>query len=885
MSLGQEIVKIIVIAIIGIPFFFIGGPILFPLLYLFWKYVKLCLKVDIFVIYFIVRIPIWLFIQVPLWAFGKSARSVEHFFENALDYIQVKRKRAVFVIGGLWILFFLASGTSIPGFSISGIMAVAYDVGFITVGSLVVSLILLSIVGSLGDKKASRSLFEPPEMVGTDPVTGAGQAAEAGRQYAEKGRELADKGRKAKGVYGDIQQKGIKGTTKESSIWPKDLVNKTKGLKRSFSELLGEEAGAEAGAEVAGAEAGLVSNPAGWAILGIILLALFIFVAQLLVVGFYLISIAEFFMPIIGGAMFGAIGLGEDYGSFIGGQIGDQYLAGVNLDVETTLGPVNGIITQVKCISEGPACLRNSTREPNSENVGETYRLELSRFEVGSGEGIDIDGKDGDYSPPISFGLSNTRNGVYGIPAYNVSYRIRVVDYERAGLTGTNDPYCGTGWNPVQGYDLRDVEGKFSGNDLQPGTSASTNYLRLDEINLEDCGLLQPGLGQTKTVLLEAKYDYSSEATLYFEAMSRQVMQQNPDVNPVFKASETADTPVKSVLNVESPVLFDRNELGTGQDAAEPFDIRADLISEDSSVSYKIKGLAVEKSSEVQISESETAVCQLEPKDSNEELLVPSGSAAEILEGQSRSQWFSSNDPPEFFGCRMELIDPAGINPQGQTLSMDIISNYTVKLNQEVETFNVENSRCRAGAFNCPLLVTEQFVEERNNPDNWVTRCEGPDATDGCDVVEGRPDKWSTIGENLMTGRELLDEQLEDGEYAIEPMEWKEISDSRKELLEQSIDGPAAIGISEERYRMMQRGERGFALVSMIVGSDNVGAGGTEREVQYLTLDEPVCAGKTGDPVEIYREETGRQQFLAGEDTRIIVFRPQLERCTGDSGG
>lgn len=849
---------------------------------IFWEYFKKAIKIDFYTVYLVMRLIIWFVIQLPLGLLKVGTGAIGATFHKAISVLTHKpRLNGFFFVLSLSIALFLFPTPAPSSFLDLGALASSLRSFVVILGFSTFSTILLDVTYvTLSGKEIAK--INPADTSASEYYSGM----KGGLQESAEGVKTSKK------VYNAIDPEEVEDTTEAVlKFWKEDDIQ---AILKSLGELLpgtsiGGKAAAKKTAQKAGVEA---AETLGMGTLGPVIVVAFVFVivqwiALIIVLGAYL----QFILPMIATPIMGALGIGESYANWIGGEVGDRFLAGVTVEFDQYLAPVMEAKQRVLCIAQGPACFRrwqnNNTQTPDSQNVGETYSLQLDRFEVGSGDQVDIAYQDGDYSPPISFGLSNSRNGLYGINAYNVSYRIRIIDFQRDGI-GSMDPYCTTGWAPINGYNIResgDPDAEYYGNDLYPGTSASTGFMRLEDINLENCGLLQPGLGETKTVLLEVKYDYYSEATLYFEAMARQVMRQQPDVNRQWKASETADTPVKSILNVNSPVLFDQNDPDLDE-AAEPFDMRTALQTEESDVEYKINHIEVVKSSQVEISDQGSEQCQLETKQGNNELLVPTGDAADILSGSGNSRWYSAANPPPFFGCTMELAEPAEINPEGQTLSMDVRSNYTVKLNQQLERFRIQNSRCSGGEFNCPLLVTEQFAEERENPDNWKTTCTGPDATDGCVVVEGDPDEWSNVRENLMTGNDLLDYELEDGEYALNPFEWRMISEERKTELRESInlgeDDSAAIGLTETQYQRMERGKRGFTIVSMMTGSDGVGGSGIEREVQYLTLEEPLCAERDGDMVERYREKTDRGDFLSDEETRVVVFRPELERCSND---
>lgn len=250
--------------------------------------------------------------------------------------------------------------------------------------------------------------------------------------------------------------------------------------------------------------------------------------------------------------------------------------AGIGTQFEGVANTYVQARNRVFCLLKGPSCLRqhrmNQTTRPGSDEVGQTYGLKIDRFQIGQGEQMDIAHRNADYQIPVSFTISNPRHGLKGITAKEVSYRIRMIDNDR----DEQNPYCNTGWIDVDNaYDADPDDNDYEQDDIFPGTSASTGFLTIvsrnsanfdpnehkgapgDGLTLRDCELLQPALGSHRTVLLDVKYDYFSQASLYFEAMSQQNFQSNPNLQKEWQESETADTPVKAAINVNTPVLFD----------------------------------------------------------------------------------------------------------------------------------------------------------------------------------------------------------------------------------------------------------------------------------------------------------------------------------------
>lgn len=909
MNWGKAI-GILLLMIITSPF---GGFIWVPVLFFGWKYVKFCIKIDLILIYLIVRLPIWFFIQLPLYSLKVSTGKIERFFMAGYNKMMRARKLAVFliVIFGLFFMFLFSPAIN---FSSPNLLSVAWWYStlksslFVAVAAVGSTMMVLSAKEAFSGNIAQGEM--PGEWARSELGSAPGDAVAHSTAAADKNVERA---KKAKGVYDDLKavKSGEKSLGRAASP---DMLKKF----GEIDEMIGLDLLGGAGAEGAG---GAIAASGGTLLLValiIFLLALVFFVVQLAVVMFFFISYIQIIAPMILGPLAAALGLGADYGNWIGQTVANDYFAGFTVSLEDEFAAAQEARQRVYCLLQGPACLRqwrlNNTQNPGSDSVGETYGLKLDRFEVGSGNQVDVAYKDGGYQVPISFGLSNTRHGLKGINAYNVSYRLKMIDFGR----GRGDPYCKTNWRPVDGYDLKpdddiavnteDGRIEYSENDLYPGTSASTGFIRLEKFSLENCGLLQPGAGSTRTLLLEVKYDYSSQATLYFEAMSRENLRSDSSITKQWEKSVTADTPVKSVINVNSPVLYDQDTL-----EAQAFSMRARLNTDDDDVEYKVKDLVVRNSDSVQIAEGERSEdCQFTRRGDR---LVPSGSAADILvdrqdnrdavrtlagddtesDGTSQDQrWFSNHNSPPFFGCTMQLSDPGSINPSGETLTMGVRSNYTVKLREQMERFEAINTQC--SELDCPLLVTQQFAQNQERPKNWKIKCEGPDSSDGCSVVEGDPTDWSTV--TMFTGNDKLDKELEGGEIAFDPEQSSEIKvvDDLEDQIEtinedllpsQELDikrDELAIGLTRDQIRKIR-----YNGIGKIEGADGggyaiVSARGSEgREVELRELDHILCYDQGGkDHVEnFYRDEFFSD--TTNEDTVVIGFEPIYAQCSKKS--
>lgn len=485
----------------------------------------------------------------------------------------------------------------------------------------------------------------------------------------------------------------------------------------------------------------------------------------------------------IGGNPLAYIGYGE--------QVADSQAGLLFGEVEGAARVYGQAKARVFCLLKGPSCLRqwrlNNTERPGSEDVGETYGLKIDRFEVGQGEQLDIAYQDSNRAIPVSFTLSNPRRGLKGIDAEDVSYRLRIVDSDK----GKNDPYCDTGWIQVQeAYEINDKGGE---NDIYPGTAASTGFLTLNEdyfaensdhisaadnggepepLTLENCEMLQPALGQNRVALLNVKYDYFSQATLDFKAMSRDYFQSNEKIEKSIKESKTADTPVKAAINVNSPVLFN-----TQDSSAQPFAVKATLNTDKRDIQYQVDDFKIRNSRYVekapgvscQFTDPDEGMMELEPDSVNN--LIDTDPTDPDEPRDSSYYWFDVESNPPIFGCVMQLEkeELGGISPSGETLTMRVKTNYTVSKRDSLGSFEVYNSIC--SRVDCPLIVTTEANASEDY--NFKTKCSGLDAGNGCSIVEPSDSGWEEVGgENPILNRDSpdgdgADTNIEKGEIAV----------------------------------------------------------------------------------------------------------------------
>ncbi|MFB6190474.1 MAG: hypothetical protein ABEJ91_02785 [Candidatus Nanohaloarchaea archaeon] len=760
--------------------------ILFPALYLWYL--------------LLFRIPLFLLVQYPLHLLGVATTKLSQLFKAVETFILDHRK-GIGVFYGLMFLvvFYLVPTEALTQFeSATAATTTTVLIAALSFGLTVLAVLLYNLASSISLAQGSLSIDTqklPGVAVAAGAKEGARSAVEKGRAAADKAvggakkadramkraEDTAEKGQK---LYRDIETAEDVGSELVSSQVMRSANGQVmKSLMSGLGAISGE---------------GVLIGVVGGAIL---LVAMFIYALVLSVLTFvviglivgpaylYLINIigSVIISPLLGGAK-----VAGAYGNLIGTQFLNQYTVGIGeiAAVEQTGAMVSQTAAKLGCIAKGPACFRqwqlNNTQRPGSEDVGEQYGLKIERLQVGQGKNLDVAYKDANYAIPISFTLSNPRHGLKGLNAENVSYRMVVRDAEKT--------YCNTGWQPVDAYTIRtppdgtvDEGDRWYGNDIYPGTSASTGFQTISEnkhgdpFTLKGCKMLQPALGGYKTVMLEVRYNYFSQSTLYFQAMSLQNLQSNPDIEKSMRKSKTADTPVKASINVNSPVLYDQKELnsvtGSDQSASQPFAVRASLDTEEYDLRYKVRELKIRNSQETTRYKDESSECKF--RGFGDGLLDLKRSAKKtIIDKAAPNQdlWFTRSAKPPIFGCVMVLENPNDISPTGETLTMGVEAEYTVALEKKIGGFKVYNSRC-GGKYDCPMLVTRYYAEKLDRinygSESWMTKCTGIDAGNGCSVVKG-PESETRWDKELLTGGSKLDRQLERGETAYDPIALKQ---------------------------------------------------------------------------------------------------------------
>lgn len=560
----------------------------------------------------------------------------------------------------------------------------------------------------------------------TKELAGAGVAAGTGAA----GASAAAPGKAASGAVGGAA----------------DAAGAAKGAADMYEDIEVAEAaetvggGAEAAGAASGAE-GILAGVAGSSIVTIGGPILFAAIAMWVMYSMIAIVISAVLLgmtwgylsqvlPLIAGPIMGAIGLGGAYASWFGESTTNQFAPQLGAAFEDEIQAVEQLGAQAGCVLEGPQCLRqwqmNNTVRPGSEEVGETYELRINQFNLGV-ERIDTAYKEEKYVLPVNFLISNTRNGLKGVTARDVKYKILIKDAEETYCSTAGDE--GNEWRSINSQGISgDQAVAESTNYILPGLGVSPTQ-SLEELNLADCELIQPSMGVNRVMELQLKYDYSSQATLYFDAMSREHRREQ-GIEPGFKQSETAKTPVQSYINVRSPATY--YETQSGQRRAVPFSARFGFETPGSSAEYKIDPESIEiVDSSMTTETSECSGLNSDPEGENTYDI--SDRAKQRVELRQQEGWFGNNVAPAPLRCTMELSNPSQISPTGEELIMRIDANYTIKKTTQMESFSVWNTACNR--VTCPMIVTEEYSEQSENDLFYeCTRGSSIDSRDGCSV-------------------------------------------------------------------------------------------------------------------------------------------------------
>ncbi|QKQ98863.1 hypothetical protein GKQ38_05060 [Candidatus Nanohaloarchaea archaeon] len=465
------------------------------------------------------------------------------------------------------------------------------------------------------------------------------------------------------------------------------------------------------------------------------------------------------------------------YGSLASNTIGNQV---IGLDLQDEFLAVEQAVQQAQCFGNA-ACMRkwrfNNTRRPESNTVGQEYKLDIEGFSVNGGNPVDVGGRAPGYIFPVTFSVTNPRYGLKGITARDAQYRVVVQKASGfAGLEGAKN-LCSTGWKPLNGQYASSYGGKTG--TIYPGGFA-TPLGTLGDLNLSACGLMQPALGMNRHVELQVRYNYSSKAQVSVEAMAL----NNMDGGFEYKPSRTADTPVKTRINVQSPITY-----ATQGPTPRPnvFLVKVGFQTAQNNIRYKVHPdeLVIHDSSATVDVNNAPQRFQDMLGTANCRGLTKVGTDTYKLSEQQRDfirgKWYkSSGTPPTMAICAMILEEPSSISPSGETLRMSIDANYTVQLHESVTNFRALNGRCGANEQkNCPFLVPENKIGEYQGveQEHLISKCDSDlrvDASDGCDVRKGGEpvgESWRTVN---IWNNGSVDAEIEEGETAYT---WNYIKD------------------------------------------------------------------------------------------------------------
>ena len=489
---------------------------------------------------------------------------------------------------------------------------------------------------------------------------------------------------------------------------------------------------------------------------------------------------------------FGAFGLfgGSGWGFVLGDMFGG-YTSGLG-NVGEELGyTVNSAITTATCLGDA-GCFNewrlNQTTEPGSEDVGETYELQVDGPRVfgTSAGGIDISNIPPDYPIPMDFSIHNTRNGLDGIDAKNVDYRFLIRDPR---VLGTGEVLCTTadlkssednGWISLDKYrgsdslssDLDETRDTI----LPGGTVSPLKYSAEERLTVKDCGLLQPGTSNSYEVVLQVKYDYSAFSILQMQVMSEQ-HRRDSGIEVRSKRSETPDTPVETFVRASSPATYRtvRNTEGNVVErVASPIRAELGFSADEDNIRYRIDPSSfVFKDSG--LTEVLPETCGGLKKSGGDTFSLSDSIRDQISRTQDGDggSWFSSRSKPSSAYCTFGF-DPSEISPTGETITFTARADYTVLQDEpKEEAFTIRNTLCRSQ--NCPQVVALEPNEETATTalrdletgteayrEKKYSRCGQPqDAQNGCSVIE------SFSLEDRAAGS-LTDEVIPEGELAVE---------------------------------------------------------------------------------------------------------------------
>jgi hypothetical protein len=435
--------------------------------------------------------------------------------------------------------------------------------------------------------------------------------------------------------------------------------------------------------------------------------------------------------------------------------------------------PVSTLTGDNECVQEWKS--QNSER-PDSNDVGERYGLVIDRFSItGSESGINVGSARPDEEIPVTIVVRNPIRGIKGIEAKNVEYKLRMTDSEHEG----EDEYCDTGWLP-----LRDTDSSGEPEDIPPGGTVFKRSIQVSEssegdpFTHESCRMLTPGAGDDRTVQFFLRYEYFSQATLYFQAMSTEEL-ESEDITRKFTNSQTADTPAQAALSATQPVTFRSGYEGENR---KTFEVQGTVTTEKEDVDYFIRDLKMVDSTLTQPLQGDRCDFETQSSQQGSQSLRPDDFTKQRLQenADGDAKFYSEDRPPNPFSCEFRLNEYRQISNSGETLDMDLLTNYTIIKSSDQVTFEAYNRRCSSEQNNCPFVfpvqgpsssdlarLSDPYQVNSENPLYWSlkeARCTGPSASDGCTAV-------SSEQYRDLLNREINEydgSKIRDGEIAVQ---------------------------------------------------------------------------------------------------------------------
>lgn len=852
------------------------GIPLFSILYFGWKYIKMKIKMDVYLTYLlflgvpqIALMTLFRIIEIPFKGSLKLADKLEdelEYIKKGAEFLEHHPKKGLImalISGVLMFATFAPSLTSLASSLTGGVTSILQTLLILLGGALLPVIIILGIYewisSHLGSGESARDQLD---SMYTDP--GAGNEMKEAREM----RENLHEGKKAAGkaVEAAEEGEGILGRLGEfaKSCVPKNVTSIGTDLVETLpipigpsakrtAERTGASEASEIGYEAAAEETAVIAEESkAVGLLPLTIAALILLVFQALLIGAIFMFVIHLYMPIIGGPMMAALGFSTDYATY-GSQALQPYMP--NIDMSPFVTMIQGPIAKAQCFFEGPQCLTewkmNNTQRPGSEEEGQTYDLKSSGFEIEQGQTIDAAYQPPDRSLSVAFALENPMYGLKGIAARDVQYNVLVND-------NAGEQVCGTDFIPINLYQRDSIEPTTipPGDSYSAGAAIQEPEAIKEQLTMLKCGLLQPGQAKlTRTAELQYMYDYSSQSNLRIKAMSYQNY-ADKNLDRVYKKSETADTPVKSYVNVYAPVLFDEMQDGTRK--PRPFEVQIGLETDDLDVKYRVDPESIRftpsRATEVAGNCDDFTPISTSERDITTYKLDDSGIDQIRRETFENDRWYTKARSPSVMECTLSVSNPDQISASGETLIMDVSADYTVIKEGITDQFQAWNTLC--SGLNCPLLVPENRLSglDESKREGFLTSCDpGKRATavGGCDVrnpgisSEGAAWQEEKIEDAWLTpqipGSDIINfERIDEGETAYDwNMVVKESGDAIKSFASiQKTDGKPVIGLTEDRFERVTSIDQEAPPAALYV-TESGGVKDTEfRQIDWRT----VCA-------------------------------------------